>query len=87
MYLEQNKDDVARGFQLAEIAMFQISEVQEFPAFNGRRSFLALRGGLRLIALTGSRPEETSLEVVAQELAPFRPGGGICISSGGCIPA
>jgi hypothetical protein len=28
----------------AEIAMFQISEVQESPAFNGRRSFLTLRG-------------------------------------------
>jgi hypothetical protein len=24
--------------------MFQISEVQEAPAFNGRRSFLTLRG-------------------------------------------
>ena len=30
--------------QPAEIAMFQISEVQEAPAFNGGRSFLALRG-------------------------------------------
>jgi hypothetical protein len=30
--------------QPAEITMFQISEVQEAPAFNGRRSFLALRG-------------------------------------------
>jgi hypothetical protein len=30
--------------QLAEITMFQISEVQESPAFNGRRSFLILRG-------------------------------------------
>ena len=29
--------------QPAEIAMFQISEVQEAPAFNGRLSFLALR--------------------------------------------
>jgi hypothetical protein len=29
--------------QPAEIAMFQISEVQEAPAFNGRRSFLTLR--------------------------------------------
>jgi hypothetical protein len=30
--------------QPAEIAMFQISEVQESPAFNGRRSVLTLRG-------------------------------------------
>ena len=30
--------------QPAEITMFQISEVQESPAFNGRRSFLTLRG-------------------------------------------
>ncbi len=29
--------------------MFQISEVQEFPKFNGRRSFLALRLGNELI--------------------------------------
>jgi len=29
--------------QPAEITMFQISEVQESPAFNGRRSFLTLR--------------------------------------------
>ena len=32
----------------AEITMFQISEVQELPAFNGRRSFLTLRGILYL---------------------------------------
>ena len=30
--------------QPAEIMMVQISEVQEAPAFNGRRSFLTLRG-------------------------------------------
>ena len=30
--------------QPAEITTFQISEVQESPAFNGRRSFLTLRG-------------------------------------------
>ena len=30
--------------QPAEITMFQISEVQDTPAFNGRRSFLDLRG-------------------------------------------
>jgi hypothetical protein len=29
--------------QPAEITMFQILEVQESPAFNGRRSFLTLR--------------------------------------------
>ena len=33
--------------------MFQISEVQESPAFNGRRSFLTLRGHDLLI--DGSR--------------------------------
>ena len=31
--------------QPAEITMFQMSEVQELPAFNGRRSFLPLRAG------------------------------------------
>ena len=30
--------------QPTEIAMFQMSEVQEVPASNGRRSFLTLRG-------------------------------------------
>ena len=39
----QHWDRLAKN-QPAEIAMFQISEVQEAPAFNGRRSFLALRG-------------------------------------------
>jgi hypothetical protein len=33
--------------QPAEIMMVQISEVQEAPAFNGRRSFLPLRPRLR----------------------------------------
>jgi hypothetical protein len=33
--------------QPAEITMFQISEVQESPAFNGRRSFLTLRAYLK----------------------------------------
>ena len=32
--------------QPAEITMFQISEVQESPAFNGRRSILTLRGAV-----------------------------------------
>jgi hypothetical protein len=32
--------------QPAEIALFQISEVQEAPAFTGRRSFLTLRGSV-----------------------------------------
>ena len=36
--------------QPAEITMFQISEVQESPAFNGRRSFLTLR--VRLLGVT-----------------------------------
>jgi hypothetical protein len=37
----------------AEIAMFQISEVQESPAFNGRRRFLTLRERDREIAGPG----------------------------------
>jgi hypothetical protein len=32
--------------QLAEITMFQISEVQESLGFNGRRSFLTLQRAL-----------------------------------------
>jgi hypothetical protein len=36
--------------QPAEITMFQISEVQESPAFNGRRSFLTLRERRQLLA-------------------------------------
>ena len=43
METAQHWDRLAKN-QPAEIAMFQISEVQEAPAFNGRRSFLALRG-------------------------------------------
>jgi hypothetical protein len=39
----QHLDRLAKD-QPAEIAMFQILEVQESPAFNGRRSFLTLRG-------------------------------------------
>jgi len=42
METAQHWDRLAKN-QPAEIAMFQISEVQESPAFNGRRSFLALR--------------------------------------------
>jgi hypothetical protein len=38
----QHWDRLAKN-QPAEIAMFQIPEVQESPAFNGRRSCLALR--------------------------------------------
>jgi hypothetical protein len=38
----QHWDRLAKD-QPAEITMFQISEVQEAPAFNGRRSFLTLR--------------------------------------------
>ena len=38
----QHWDKLAKN-QPAEITMFQISEVQESPAFNGRRSFLTLR--------------------------------------------
>ena len=43
METAQHRDRLAKN-QPAEIAMFQISEVQESPAFNGRRSLLALRG-------------------------------------------
>ena len=43
METAQHWDSLAKN-QLAEITMVQISEVQEFPAFNGRRSFLTLRG-------------------------------------------
>jgi hypothetical protein len=42
METAQHWDRLAKN-QPAEITMFQISEVQESPAFNGRRSFLALR--------------------------------------------
>jgi hypothetical protein len=42
METAQHWDRMAKN-QPAEIAMFQISEVQESPAFNGRRSFLTLR--------------------------------------------
>jgi hypothetical protein len=38
----QHRDRLAKN-QPAEIAMFQISEVQESPAFNGRLTFLTLR--------------------------------------------
>jgi len=43
METAQHRDSTAKN-QPAEIAMFQISEVQESPAFNGRLSFLTLRG-------------------------------------------
>jgi hypothetical protein len=39
METAQHRDRLAP----AEIAMFQISEVQESSAFNGRRRFLTLR--------------------------------------------
>jgi hypothetical protein len=42
METAQHWDRLAKN-QPAEIAMFQISEVQESPAFNGRLSFLTLR--------------------------------------------
>jgi hypothetical protein len=46
--------------QPAEIAMCKISEVQEAPAFNGRRSFLTLRDDRTVaagpIGLAGGRP-------------------------------
>jgi hypothetical protein len=42
METAQHWDRLAKN-QPAEITMFRISEVQESPAFNGRRSFLTLR--------------------------------------------
>jgi hypothetical protein len=49
--------------QPAEITLIQISEVQESPAFNGRRSFLALRrgGGTRWDRQFESCPERPPL--------------------------
>jgi hypothetical protein len=46
METAQHCDRLAKN-QPAEITMFQISEVQEAPAFNGRRSFLTLRANRR----------------------------------------
>jgi hypothetical protein len=43
METAQHRDRLPKD-QPAEIAMFQISEVQESPVFNGRLSFLTLRG-------------------------------------------
>ena len=43
MKTAQHRDRLAKN-QPAEITMFQISEVQESPACNGRLSFLTLRG-------------------------------------------
>jgi hypothetical protein len=54
METAQHWDRLAKH-QLAEIAMFQISEVQESPAFNGRLSFLTLRGPLYAAKLRLSR--------------------------------
>ena len=45
METAQHWDRLAKN-QPAEITMFQISEVQEAPAFNGRLSFLTLRVSL-----------------------------------------
>ena len=42
METAQHRDRLPKN-QPAEITMFQISEVQESPVFNGRRSFLTLR--------------------------------------------
>jgi hypothetical protein len=56
METAQHLDRLAKN-QPAEITMFQISEVQESPAFNGRRSFLALRAGEGCIAHSGYQVE------------------------------
>ena len=45
METAQHRDRLAKN-QPAEITLFQISEVQEAPVFNGRRSLLALREAL-----------------------------------------
>jgi hypothetical protein len=53
-------DKLAKN-QRAEIAMFQILEVQEAPAFNGRRSFLTLRDSLCELSIWsgfGKRPTQ-----------------------------
>ena len=50
METAQHLDELAKN-QPAEIAMFQISEVQEAPAFNGGRSFLTLRDRRSFLAL------------------------------------
>jgi hypothetical protein len=46
METAQHWDRLAKN-QPAETTMFQISEVQEALAFNGRRSFLTLRDRMR----------------------------------------
>jgi len=51
METAQHWDRLAKN-QPAEITMFQISEVQESPVFNGRRSFLALREAARSMGFT-----------------------------------
>ena len=52
METAQHRDKVAKN-QPAEITMFQISEVQDSPAFNGRRSFLTLRGRSAALGISG----------------------------------
>jgi hypothetical protein len=60
METAQQWDKLAKN-QPAEIAMFQISEVQESPAFNGRRSFLTLRR--RCVFEVGTAENRQSIEV------------------------
>ena len=52
--------------QPAEIAMFQISEVQESPAFNGRRNFVSLRQMSELNQLSDPSSRSSSLSVCPQ---------------------
>jgi hypothetical protein len=51
METAQHRDRSAKN-QPAEIAMFQISEVQESPAFNDRRSFLTLRAEITMFQIS-----------------------------------
>ena len=89
METAQHWDRLAKN-QPAEITMFQISEVQEAPAFNGRRSFLTLRQRSerihRLTRITRSQPAfglrrqpelcQQAAEVAAQD------GGAVGMVSG-----
>ena len=65
-------DKLAKN-QRAEIAMFQMLEVQEAPAFNGRRSFLTLRDRYvsvpRVRGVTEPTPIITAIMVMTEEIA------------------
>ena len=72
METAQHRDKLPKN-QPAEITMFQISEVQESPAFNGRRSFLTLRECARAGAgRTWLPPEITQFPGLADEIKRLR---------------